>query len=73
MKIIKAKIGDCNTFSFQCKRVRITLTHCPFLSYKNGTDKCSIENKNIDDIFTLPKWCPLEDFEGEKKNEKRDL
>ena len=66
MKIIKTKVDNCNTFSFQCKRVRITLTHCPFLSYENGKDICSIENKKVDDITKLPKWCPLEDYKDEK-------
>jgi len=60
MKKIKAKVDNCNTFSFQCKKIRITLTRCPFL--ENGIDRCSIENKGIDNIYKLPKWCPLEDY-----------
>ena len=64
MKTINAKIDNCNTFSFQCKKVRIVLTHCPFLEFYNEADICSIENKKVDDIFKLPDWCPLEDYKG---------
>ena len=71
MKIIKAKIDNCNTFSFQYKKVRITLIHCPFLKYYDYADMCSIENKKVDDITKLPSWCPLEDYK--EKVEGREI
>ena len=62
MKIIKAEVDNCGTFSFQCKKIRVVLTHCPFLESHVKADICSIENKKVDDIFKLPEWCPLENY-----------
>ena len=73
MKMIEAKIENCNTFSFQCKRVRIILTHCPFLKYYDYSDMCSIENKKINNINKLPSWCPFEDHKEEVEGKEEEM
>ena len=47
MKIIKVKC--CN--------------NCPLLRWNWESDTCvRKDNKKIKDIDTIPKWCPLEDY-----------
>ena len=40
----------------------IKVEKCANCPYVWGIDFCSIEDMDVGDSQTIPKWCPLEDY-----------